>query len=542
MLREMARYALSWGSGTHFDDPAFIGKFGFGLPNASINQTRLVDVYTKVAGAKAITKATLDARRVAEFGLQEIPEPVEAELPEFVRTYMDKHGLDFDHGTVVAWVNPDRLSFRTAALLREHLLDDFGVTYRYLLPNVDITVETTKVHPVDPLFLTPDARYYHPEEQGGAILSRDWSLAVKYFQDKETGSLHLARVEDAGELSPEDANLLAVGVIKIRVSRFPYKFAEDGGKKAETDAHRRFEIRKTRRGTSFVRAGREIETVDVFPKSVKDEAKGLGHWPLLQSYAYHWGVEVQFDPALDEMFGITNDKQTVRPTEDMWRLFVAVGVDEQLRLENNWQSKLRKNRSAPMVETPDEPTPAERAAASAESIGGQRTRVADHDKPKAREDFEAEVQRRSTVNQTSIDEARKAIEQEAKKRPYVIRFYHDPRGPFYKPEWEFGSRVVVMINRQHPFYRTLYAPLFELANAQAKQALDVLLIALARAELAVDDEQAALWYEAQRERHRSPFLNDAFRVLQQVMHPGDEEATEANSAEAADAETLRAAE
>src|SRR5262249_52403440 len=31
MLPQMARYALSWGSGTHFDDPDFIGKFGFGL-------------------------------------------------------------------------------------------------------------------------------------------------------------------------------------------------------------------------------------------------------------------------------------------------------------------------------------------------------------------------------------------------------------------------------------------------------------------------------------------------------------------------------
>src|SRR5689334_11732096 len=30
MLPRMAQYALSWGAGTHFDDPAFIGKFGFG--------------------------------------------------------------------------------------------------------------------------------------------------------------------------------------------------------------------------------------------------------------------------------------------------------------------------------------------------------------------------------------------------------------------------------------------------------------------------------------------------------------------------------
>src|SRR5262249_17028904 len=49
MLPLMARCALTWGSGTHFGDPSFIGKFGFGLPNASINQTRRVEVYTRTA-------------------------------------------------------------------------------------------------------------------------------------------------------------------------------------------------------------------------------------------------------------------------------------------------------------------------------------------------------------------------------------------------------------------------------------------------------------------------------------------------------------
>jgi hypothetical protein len=40
MMKDMARYALSWGGGTHFNDPTGIGRFGFGLPNSSINQTR----------------------------------------------------------------------------------------------------------------------------------------------------------------------------------------------------------------------------------------------------------------------------------------------------------------------------------------------------------------------------------------------------------------------------------------------------------------------------------------------------------------------
>jgi hypothetical protein len=110
MLPEMARYALSWGGGTHFEDPHFIGRFGFGLPNASINQTRRVEVYTRTAKNEKVTTAWLDAAELPEHGLQTIPEPKKADLPEFVREYMKRANVDLDHGTVVVWVYPDRLT------------------------------------------------------------------------------------------------------------------------------------------------------------------------------------------------------------------------------------------------------------------------------------------------------------------------------------------------------------------------------------------------------------------------------------------------
>ena len=551
MLPKMARYALSWGSGTHFDDPAFIGKFGFGLPNASINQTKLVEVYTKTADAAAITKATLDVRRVREHGLHTIEAPVEAALPDFVQNYLDKAGLAFEHGTVVVWVEPDRLSYRTPALMKEHLLDDFGVTYRYLLDKVDLIIDKTKIAAVDPLFLTPHARYYLDEAKGGSKMSADYNIAVKYARDPETGMPSLTKVADLSELDRSDPNLEAAGAIYVRVARFPYGFAEAAGKgqKAATDANRRFEIRKTRRGMSFVRAGREIETVDVFPKSVKDQSKGLGEWPLLQSYAYHWGVEVRFDPDLDEVFGITNDKQTVRPMEDLWRLFAAEDIDDQLGREQAYQRKMRKDERAKQesakAEKSVEPTAAETAAAAADAMAGQKPRVAERVRVKVREELEEKIAQRSKVDDSSIEAARKALEDEAKRRPYVIDFYDEPRGPFYKPDWLNGSQVGVLINRQHPFFQTLYSPLLTLPHGgQAKQALDILLIALARAELAVEHDETANWYVTQRERAWSSFLTDAYTSLQQKMAPVDEESAEGTDASGyiADDVELQAAE
>lgn len=552
MLPKMAQYALSWGSGTHFDEPGFIGKFGFGLPNASINQTRLVEVYTKIAGAKGVTKAWLDAREVKNHGLQQISEPVEAELPEFVQTYLDKKGVAFEHGTVVVWVEPDRISYKTPAVMREHLVDDFGVTYRYLLknpadlagPKVELYVEGTKVEPVDPLFLTPGARFFVEQDKGGSEMTADWNLPVKYARD-ETGVLSLSKVENPAELDAEDPNLEATGAIYIRVARFPYGLAEAATSKVETNAHRRFEIRKTRRGMSFVRAGREIETVDVFPKSMRDQAKGLGDWPLLQSYAYHWGIEVRFDPSLDEVFGITNDKQTVRPIEDLWRLLAAEKVDKQLSREQTHQRKMREaenaKRNAAKAQKSEAPTVAESAAASADSISGQKPRVTDRAKGEVREKLEAEAKQKAKVDETSIDQARKALEDEAKRRPYVIDFYDEPRGPFYKPEWANAGQVAVRINKQHAFFQALYGPLLKLPHGgEAKQALDVLLIALSRAELQIEDETCAAWYETQRERAWSPFLADAYKMLQQHGRPADEE-TAANSDDNAGDEPVAAA-
>ena len=109
-------------------------------------------------------------------------------------------------------------------------------------------------------------------------------------------------------------------------------------------------------------------------------------------------------------------------------------------------------------------------------------------------------------------------------------FYDEPRGPFYKPQWAHGGQIAVLINRQHTFFQAFYAPLLGLeGGGHAKQALDVLLIALARAELGIEDETCAAWYEAQRERAWSIFLFDAYKMLQQAAAPADEETAEGHA-------------
>ncbi len=543
MLPEMARYALSWGGGTHFDDPSYIGKFGFGLPNASINQTRRVEVYTRTDAAESFAKAYLDVNTFAEFGVQKIPEPETAELPGFVQRYAERNGIDLSHGTVVVWVEPDRLTYRTPAYLKEHLVDDFGVTYRYMLDSdtpdtpdtavgaLQLIVEGVRVQPVDPMFLLPGARLYLPPEEGGATLVEDVRIPVKYYRDPDTGERHLKRIEGEEDLvteSPEDV----IGTIQVRIARFPFGFAVDKGRKRgeTTDENRRFEIRKSRRGMSFVRVNRELQTVDDFPRTQTDVASGLGSWPLLQSYAYHWGVETKFGPELDEVFGITNDKQGVRPVEDFWRVLTQAQIDEFLRRENRWQSQQRK-RKVPEPPKPDRPSAPERAAQFADVAAGERPRVPERVAQQVRQNLDTEAQRLVGAGASSIEEARAALEKETHRRRYRIDYFENEHGPFYEPEW-FGSQVLVRVNRKHPFYEVFYGDLLELpGGARAKGALDLVLFALARAELSTDDEEMALWYEAQRKRRWSSFLETSLRSLaQQLEQPEEEEEPAADEA------------
>jgi hypothetical protein len=525
MIPLMARFALSWGGGTHFEDPNFIGKFGFGLPNASINQTKVVEVYTRTSKDEPITKAWLDLDTYKDFAQQTVPPPMTAELPKFVQKHLDKAGNKFEHGTVVVWRNPDRLTYKVSSTLAEHLVADFGVTYRYLLDDKSIIVWGTKVQPVDPLFLDPRGRYYLKPEDGGAQPIASINIAARYYHDPDTGAFHLEEIEDMSKTDPEDKNTIAVGVMRVRISRLPYEFA---GRTDDLspEAKDRLAIRQSHRGMSFVRAGREIETLDAFPRSKRDSANGLGRWPLLQGYAYYWGIEVAFTPDFDDVFGISNDKQRVRPIEDFWRVLAKKDIDRVLRDENAHQEKTRsarrKQKMAEIAATSETATPSEAAAATVPVVTGKRLHIPERLKPEAQENVEAEAKRRAEKFNRPQEEVLRALTEETKRRPYRIDFFDELRGPFYYPEMQ-GLQLVIFINRQHRFYEMCYGELMVLEGGeQAKWGIDLMLFALGKAEVEMDDPTAAAQYEYTRENKWSEFLQIAFQDLAARVSPADE--------------------
>lgn len=539
MLPKMIQYALSLGGGTHFDEPDFIGKFGFGLPNASINQTKRVEVFSKVSGAKDLMRAVLDVTEFTQHGTQTIRPAEKAELPVFVKKHLQKNNLEFEHGTVVVWVQPDRVTYKTGAKLKEHLVDDFGITYRYLLKDVDLYVENIKVGATDPLFLNPEARYYLPPDEsgardaGGAVERLNRSFVVKHYIDPDTGINHVEKVDDMSQINENDPNLLSYGAIHVRVSRLPYGFAAKKGN--DEFSKKRLEIRTTGRGISFVRAGREIETLKVLPHTERDKSAGLGSWLPLQSYDYHWACEIVFKPELDEVFGITNDKQKVRPLEDFWRVLAKkddIELDRVLRDEHNWQwetrEKKRKERHQATIleetESSAEPTLAELAAATVEVLTGKTAKIPDREKGSVKTVTEDKINERVNITNETREEVIKALEAERKRRPYKVKYFDNVGGAFYEPELGAFGQIIAKVNRTHPFFKSVYETLISIEGGKkAKLSIDLLLIALAKAELTAEHEITQQLYETQRKENWSPFLEKSVKDLERRMGNDDSE-------------------
>ena len=76
------RDALQFGNGTHLDDgnQKGIGKFGMGLPNASISQCSKLEVWTWRDGE--CWYSYLDVEEIQKGKLKEVPLPVPGKVPE----------------------------------------------------------------------------------------------------------------------------------------------------------------------------------------------------------------------------------------------------------------------------------------------------------------------------------------------------------------------------------------------------------------------------------------------------------------------------
>ena len=312
MDHDTLRGSLRYGHGTRRERRG-IGRFGLGLPNSSMSQARRVDVWSWQSGATNALHTRLWLDEV-EGGASEIPESARQEIPS---TYRDASRNVFgDSGTLVVWTDLDRVEWRQASTTFKHTELLIGRIYRRFLSR-----QSERLHPDDP--------------RGAEIEPR---RTITLIPIREDGDITEVQKSDIVEVRPNDPLYLMTGTscpetfgpgpmfteLEGSPFRVPVKYQGqdlDVGVRAsfarphardpsapEADWPQEWVGRDAghapwgkhadhNMGVSLVRAHREIQL---------DESWISGYDPTDR----WWTVEVDFPTALDEVFGVTNNKQS----------------------------------------------------------------------------------------------------------------------------------------------------------------------------------------------------------------------------------------
>lgn len=469
MFPDMLPIAVKWGGTDRYNQRDGLGRFGFGLPTASISVTRTYDVYSKVAGGEW-HKITVDLNEVAQKAMTSggnilyTPTVTKSALPAFVQDYIKKTWKkdDLDQGTVVWLKNPDRIRrFALPQVFQAKMLQNVGLTYRHYMPNITFYVNEKKVEMIDPLFLNPNCIGY------------------------DAGNGHIA--EGMDEMVIRVKNTLVNGKtlegdVRLRMSFTHPKFQRD---KDWQLIKSRFNTMKDNNSYFIVcRAGRQIDLVrETFYQSDDDNV-------TIVTYDANWAIELDFDPILDEMFGITTNKQQVELDAYLWDLFKEhnlPGIVSALRKKGN---TLRTQEEVKKEKQKEEKRDSEQIMSDAEKYDKQD--IPKEKQEQAEEKLRTDAEEKAKAENKDVETVVQSLETEAENKKFKVEYTELPGAPFYDVEL-WGQQTRIKINTAHRFYLDIYSQ----QDQRGKTALELLLFVLGKCEIEATGEKL-LFYGNER--------------------------------------------
>ncbi|MGS4983288.1 Histidine kinase-, DNA gyrase B-, and HSP90-like ATPase [Aliiroseovarius sediminilitoris] len=470
---------LSLGWGTRLDTREGLGRFGFGLKGSSLSQAELVEVYSWQNGA--VYKTYLDLPEVKEGRQQYLKSVEETSLPkEIVEAVGGKIGSS---GTLVLWSKLDGVDFKRPSTLFSRMQEELCRIYRHFLDDnddygkkrdvslVDFDLDNNKVEashelkPNDPLYLLEPSSC--PDSDGKATnveFEKPYTIPVEYEQGKFSD-------------------------IEIRLSIAKPETQKMGG---NSNLGKHY-ARNT--GISFVRAGREID---------------FGSFGFLDSDTRQrwWGVEVRFKPVLDELFGVTNNKQHIRgfkkldPKHDAEQIEALNEAAEDpensghykssLHLELNRNLTVKINAMLDVIKTRKEGSSADPSKAKPDPVSEKVNKDVAEDHTETSSDKEAETkseQEKLAERTKYVLETRPELSEEDAQA--FAKATIDYKVDLNKGSWpgtmfldlQFVANAAVgVINTRSPYYEKLWQHVEDSGDDRALSALEVYTMAYVRTE------------------------------------------------------------
>ena len=282
MSEDVLLRALQFGNGNYLDEKKHtgIGRFGMGLPSSSMSQCKKVEVWSWQDGYENALYTYLDLEKIIDGEMSEVPEPESKEIPvEWVRA--SKTLSQNKSGTLILWSDLDKCSWRTGRAILDNSEFLIGRIYRRFIVDNKVFIRMGVFHEKsaenvedylavanDPLYLMTPTSCPEPY--------KDKPMFVEYSKQEisiwHKGKEHTVTLR-ASYAHPE-----------ARPGRNPG--SSPYGKHAAKNL-----------GVSIVRADRELELDPAWTNSYDSTER----W---------WSIEVDFPPSLDDVFGVTNNKQS----------------------------------------------------------------------------------------------------------------------------------------------------------------------------------------------------------------------------------------
>ena len=490
MDAETLRRSLRYGDGTRRERQG-IGRFGVGLPNSSMSQAKQVDVWSWQSGVTNALHTRLSIVDVNN-GLNEIPEPKLKTIPN---VYRDKSRMEFgDSGTLVRWSDLDRVEWKRVSTTFRHTEALLGRLYRRFLakpserlhpgdPRNDIGSQRTiqcipiqqvgnifeveednivEVRPNDPLYLmsgTSCPEYFGPGPMFMELEGSPFVVPVKYngqeYPVRVRAAYARAHVRDPS--NPE--------------ATWPESYTGWDSGSTPWGKHAGQNM-----GVSLMRAHREV---------MLDESWISGDDPRER----WWTVEVDFPTDLDEVFGVTNNKQGTMTFHRLarfdWQREALPGEesfgDVRRRMEEEGDPRVslidlrrqienarglmrprvreaRQSRGARHVQSEDQKADAKVTAAVKHRIQEGYKGKSDLAGESATEKEQREKQVESLVVKHRIDEqdALEKIDETIKAGNLVRWIQSSQSSPAFFDVEALPNLLQVALNTDHPVYSHLY--------------------------------------------------------------------------------------
>lgn len=450
-----------------------MGRFGVGLPQASLYACPEVYVFSWQNGIQNAKCVYLNIDKVKSGEQREIPDPKLQPLPAPYGNYYanlrnaDGNSHDFsEHGTLVVWKNCDKLQPKTSPAIKARLEFSIGQKFRHFIHdgkasikifNDDNREDVTTVFPNDPLFLMQDNYALGNPNEPKQLFERGKGDNLEpIFEPFEKGEvvIPVKYWQKDGMQNTSD--------VKIRYSVVKNKFYDQTAISDNPGGHAIGKYAKKLEGISVVRAGREIDfrKFDFYENVNEPEHR----W---------WGCEVLFNPELDEVFGVSNNKQYVElkktekedfndEEESIWNL-LSQEISETIKEMYKRNKEIRKqSRSLPESHIPPSTVVVNTVENNADDNSDTETATVRNNTPEEKLEKEGEkILIDVGVKNPTKDEIYRFLKN-------TVNFvYKDigKFGPAFDYSFSLGTSVIT-INVAHKFYSSFFEKVSDDGNAK----------------------------------------------------------------------------